>query len=198
MHLDRDLVEIAAEASRPLSAAQPEAAHIAAWLGAQLVGTKDEWLARLMIGDDPALPADLLQRFVADQSPGPTAIGGTASRRTADDLLRAAETRRNERERIAAEKAAAAKIRREREAAATRARQLDLLAGREAQLWTKVEELATTRLPKDYDEAVRLLVDLRDLSARGDATVFQSQLAGFRSAHMRKPSLLARLQQAVL
>jgi hypothetical protein len=103
-----------------------------------------------------------------------------------------------ERTRIAAEKSAAEKARRAREAAAVRAQHLDSLAGREPQLWRKIEDLVATRLPKDYDETVRLLVDLRDLSARGDSNGFQTRLDGFRSAHARKPSLLTRLKQAGL
>jgi hypothetical protein len=43
-----------------------------------------------------------------------------------------------------------------------------------------------------------LLVDLRDLAARSDTTAFQSQLASFRAAHARKPSLLTRLKLAGL
>jgi len=198
LHIDRDLVAVAAEASGSSSVTQPEAADIAAWFATQPVRDKDKWLARLVLGDDPALPAELLQRYLAERSPSAQSTMGSAPRRTAGELLRATEVRRNERSQIAAGKAAVEKARREREAAATRARHLDSLAGREAQLWTKAEELATTRLPKDYDEAVRLLVDLRDLAARGDATVFQSQLVGFRSAHTRKLSLLARLQQVGL
>jgi uncharacterized protein (DUF1697 family) len=72
------------------------------------------------------------------------------------------------------------------------------LAGREPQLWRKIEDLVATRLPKDYDETVRLLADLRDLAARNDTTAFQSQLVGFRAVHARKPSPLTRLDQAGL
>jgi hypothetical protein len=55
-----------------------------------------------------------------------------------------------------------------------------------------------TKLPKNYDHAVQLLVDLRDLAARDDSAGFQMQLAAFRNAHARKPSLLARLPKAGL
>jgi hypothetical protein len=99
---------------------------------------------------------------------------------------------------FAAEKSAAEKARRAREAAAVRAQYLDSLAGREPQLWRKIEDLVATRLPKDYNEAVRLLADLRDLAARNQTTAFQSQLAGFRTIHARKPSLLTRLKQVGL
>ena len=198
LHIDRDLAAVAAEASGSSSMAQPEATDIAAWLAAQPVGIKDEWLARLVLGIDPALPAEVLQRYLTERALSAVSTGGSILPRTAGELLRSAEARRVERARIAAEKSVVEKARREREAAAVRARHLDLLAGRELQLWRKIADLVATRLPKDYDETVRLLVDLRDLAARSDTTAFQSQLASFRAAHARKPSLLTRLKLAGL
>jgi len=198
LHIDRDLVAVAAEASGSSSDGRPEVADIAAWLATQPAGSKDEWLARLVLGVDPALPAEMLQLYLARRTPSSGPIEGSNVSRTAGELLRSAEARRVERTRIAAEKSAAEKARRAREAAAVRAQHLDSLAGREPQLWRKIEDLVATRLPKDYDETVRLLVDLRDLSARGDSNGFQTRLDGFRSAHARKPSLLTRLKQAGL
>ena len=198
LHIDRDLVAVAAEASGSSSEAQPEAAGIAAWLAMQPAGTKDEWLARLVLGIDPALPAEMLQRYLAERTLSPGSIEVSNASRTAGELLRSAEARRVERTRIAAEKSGADKARRAREAAAARAQHLDSLAGREPQLWRKIEDLVATRLPKDYDETVRLLADLRDLAARNHTTAFQSLLAGFRTIHARKPSLLTRLDQAGL
>ncbi|MGH8490649.1 MAG: hypothetical protein ACREXS_17745 [Gammaproteobacteria bacterium] len=72
-----------------------------------------------------------------------------------------------ERQRIKAEKAAKEKARREREAAVARAQHLDEIAGKEPALWNKVEGLIATKQPKNYDQAVELLADLRDLAARG-------------------------------
>jgi hypothetical protein len=198
LRIDRDLVAVAAEASEPSAVAQPEASDLAAWLAMQPVRDKDEWLARLVLGDDPALSAELLQRHLAEREPSALSSIGSAPRRTAGELLNAAGVRRNERSRIAAGKAAVEKARRKREAAAARARHVDSLAGREPQLWREIEELAATKLPKNYDHAVKLLGDLRDLAARGDSAGFQLQLAAFRNTHARKPSLLARLQQAGL
>jgi hypothetical protein len=115
------------------------------------------------------------------------------------ELLRAAEARTAERHRLAAEKAAADRARHEREAALARARHLERLAGQEATLWTEVERLVATRLPKDYDTAVGTLVDLRDLAARANATAgFQTRLAALRATHVRKTGLLDRLARAGL
>ena len=64
--------------------------------------------------------------------------------------------------------------------------------------WLRVADLVATRLPKEYDQAVCLLLDLRDLAARSDPAAFQSQLDRFRTAQARKPSLIARLKDAGL
>ncbi len=181
LHIDRDLVAVAAEASGSSSAVQPAAADIVAWFAMQPVRDKDKWLARLVLGGDPTLPAELLQRYLAERVPSARSTFGSAPRRTAGELLRAAEVRRNERSRIAAEKAAVEKARREREAAAARARHLDSLAGREPQLWREIEELAVTKLPKNYDHAVQLFA--RGERCPGEAVSRPSSLRRVRRGH---------------
>ena len=43
---------------------------------------------------------------------------------------------------------------------------LESLAGREDSIWKKVDEFIDTKQPAKYDEAVKLLVDLRDLNKK--------------------------------
>ena len=73
---------------------------------------------------------------------------------------------------------------------------MDTLAGREAELWAKVEELVATRLPKSYDLAAQNLVDLRDLAVRkGEGDDFSRQLAVLCEAQGRKATFIGRLRQ---
>ncbi len=130
----------------------------------------------------------------ADQGAGKA----VAKRRTVSDLLRAAEQVAEERERIAAEKAAKEKARQEHEAARARAKHLGQLAGKEPMLWEKVKGLIATKQPKSYDHAVELLVDLRDLAARKDGGSFRQRVEELRVAHARKPTLIGRLHKAGL
>lgn len=51
----------------------------------------------------------------------------------------------------------------------------------------QVDELIATRQPGSYDEAVRLLTDLQELSARGDGAVFRRRIEALRAEHARKP-----------
>jgi single-stranded DNA-specific DHH superfamily exonuclease len=140
--------------------------------------------------------SELLQRFLRERTAGEKRPAATA--RTVSGLLRAAEAYAKERRRIEAEKRAEEKARRAREAAIARAKYLDGLVGREANLWADVEGLVATKLPKSYDQAVKLLLDLRDLDARGKEGDFRRRLETLRAAHARKPSFIERLGKAGL
>jgi uncharacterized Zn finger protein len=62
-----------------------------------------------------------------------------------------------------------------------------------------VDTLIATKKPREYDSAVQLLIDLRDLAERdGDSTSLRNRLAELRAVHARKPSLLERLNLAGL
>lgn len=97
-----------------------------------------------------------------------------------------------------AEKRAKDKARREREAAIARVKYLDSFVGREATLWTEVDGLIATKQPKNYDQAVKLLVDLRDLAARGKGGDFGLRIEALRQVHAKKPTFIERLRKAAL
>jgi hypothetical protein len=65
-------------------------------------------------------------------------------------------------------------------------------------LWTKVESLIATKQPKSYDQAVGLLVDLRDLASRKDEADFRRRVEALRNAHAGKWTLVDRLHKAGL
>ena len=85
-----------------------------------------------------------------------------AKPRAVRDLLAAAEDRAEERRRQERERATHEKARREREEAAARELRLNALAKREEEAWRQVGALIATKQPKNYDEAIVLLRDLRD------------------------------------
>ncbi|HBN07794.1 MAG TPA: hypothetical protein DD435_03785 [Cyanobacteria bacterium UBA8530] len=100
--------------------------------------------------------------------------------------------------RAEAAKLAKEKARLEREALSNRAKYLDGISGREPKLWAEMGSLIDTKLPKNYDQAVKLLVDLRDLDARTKGGDFQERLIALRSLHARKPSFIDRVAKARL
>ncbi len=149
----------------------------------------------MIAGRDAALLHELLQLFERERAGASPDDKAAAPRRTADELRRAAKTRAAERRRIAQEKASAERVRKERDAVLARSRHLDSIVGREALLWRQLQDLVATKTQKSFAAAVLVLVDLRDLAARGDPAVFQSRLEEFRAEHARKPTLIARLRQ---
>ncbi len=78
-----------------------------------------------------------------------------------------------------------------------RAKHLDKITGRAPQFWSEVEALISSKLPKNYDFAVELLVDLRDLASRnGKTDEFRARIDAVSMAHSRKPSFIERLRKA--
>ncbi len=86
---------------------------------------------------------------------------------------------------------------REQQRAAARQRHHDERAQDPETAWADAERLISTRLPAQYDAAVTLLRDLQELAQREDqAPAFARRLAALCEAHLRKPNLIARFDQA--
>jgi hypothetical protein len=82
---------------------------------------------------------------------------------------------------------------------ANRSRYLDQLGKREEATWNQIAAHIQKRQPNEYDKAVTLLIDLRDLAVRpGRVAAFQSALGKFRQEHAAKKSLLRRMTKAKL
>jgi hypothetical protein len=79
-------------------------------------------------------------------------------------------------------------------AAAARERQLSALGRRGGEAWQELEQLVTARA---YDQAVRLLVDLREVAVRADGLEeFDRRLAEVRQRYARRRAFLDRLSRA--
>jgi hypothetical protein len=188
MRIDRDLLAVASEGL----AETPSRMQLDRWVARLPLDVKSEALTRLAGGDPQGARAVLLRRFHKNRT--------TASDpRTPAQLLAAAKQHAAERERREAERAAEARIRRERAEAAARERYLARLANREVQTWRRVEDLVATRRQSDYDEAVGLLKDLTDLAARkGRSTEAQRCILALRDEHTAKVTFVERLRKAGL
>ena len=194
--IDGDLLHVAAEASPPIGDAGIDRGEVHAWVGKLAIEEKDELITSLVVDDDRAPIAELLRRFVRGRA---GADGGSATTgRAVGRLLQVAEAFAAERRRIEAERRVKEKARREREAAIARERHLDSLVGHEAKLWSEVDDLVATKQPKSYDQAVNLLVDLRDLASRGQGEDFDLRIQALRQAQARKPSFIEKLRKAGL
>lgn len=189
LRLDEQLLTVAAERS-------PEAgrstAGLEAWVKRLPDAEKGELLAEVAAGHGFRVAAQLRRRHAAEQ-PG---AGPIDTGRTVRDLLAETDRRREAARAEAQRRRAEAEARRRAEAEAARGRHLDGLRGREPDLWAQVERLVESKKPKDYDLAVRVLGDLRDLARRaGDEAAFGRRLRELRERHSRKPSFLRRLTE---
>jgi hypothetical protein len=200
LRVDDDLLEVAAAASTGAAAAAPSRAEIVRWIETLPVAEKSAYLVRFLAEEgDVALRAELTKRFREATAPRGHSPAQAPGRRTVAQLLAARDALAEEKSRTAAEKAARERARREREQAEARAEYLSELARREPAKWREVEQLIATKRPKDYDRAVALLVDLRDLAGRSGRTEEAAKrVQELRERHMNKPSLLKRFEEKKL
>ncbi|MFI5840014.1 hypothetical protein ACIA8K_09935 [Catenuloplanes sp. NPDC051500] len=186
LRLDPDLLTVAATGSA--ARAEPTAVQLTAWVGELPVAEKDALLTRAITG--ASIHGDLLRRYRAEH---PDRAGARASR-TAGMLRGSAEKARDERERLDAAARRQEQERRERSAAAERQRHLDRLSRDQIRAWQRVFALIDTKTSRGYDEAVQLLIDLRDISERDSAeAAFGQRIAELRAGHLSKPAFQRRL-----
>jgi len=194
MRVDIDLIAVAAENSVS-EARQTDLDALETWIRNLPASEKDEILFRLIEAPNPHLGPELNQRFQRTVS---TTANSTINKplRSVQELLSRAETYAEERKRRAAEQKAKEQARKKRQRAIAHEKYLKDLAGREDSIWKKVDELINSKQPAKYDEAVKLLVDLRDLNKMaGRETAFTSKLQTIRSTHQRKSAFLSRLKK---
>lgn len=62
-----------------------------------------------------------------------------------------------------------------------------------------MDSLIGTKKPREYDEAVAILLDLQALAERGgNSSAFSQRFRQLREQHLRKPSLMQRFENAGL
>jgi hypothetical protein len=177
--------------------AAPSRKELAAWIRGLPANEKDDLLIDFLSDSSERCKLELLQRFQRENAVATNP--GAIERRTVKDLLTAARVRADERPRQLSLKRAADAARKKAKDEADRAVYLEGLAKREKAVWKQVESHIEKRQPKDYEQAVILLVDLHDLAVRqGDETVFQLTMEELRKTHAAKGAFLRRLAEAKL
>lgn len=199
LRIDNDLIAAAAQNSastKVFHMVDKEALGV--WISNIPNREKDDILLRLIQGHDPHLGAALLQRYrsrMGEIQDGKTDV----ERRSVKELIAKGKIYAAERKKRIAEKKAKEVARIAREKAVVREKYLNELAKREDQVWKQIDEFIDTKRPSDYDSAVQLLVDLRDLGIKkGKKKSFLERLEGIREKHRHKSSLMERLKKAAL
>ena len=200
LRVDDELIEAAAAGSAGEPPSEPSRTELARWVKGLPAADKDAYLLRFLAEEgDLLLRAELSKRFREATVPKGTRPTPGVERRTATQLLAAHDALVEEKRRKSAERTARERARREREQAEARAKYLDELAHREPATWREIDELIATKRPKDYDRAVTLLLDLRDLAGRSGRTAeAEARILELRQRHSNKPSLLKRFDDKKL
>ncbi|WP_433729629.1 hypothetical protein ACQP0C_00885 [Nocardia sp. CA-129566] len=190
LRLDRDLLHVAASASPDLDAVADDPRALAAWIADLDVAEKDRLLLDVAGDDAASVHMELLRRFREST----TAAPDQAPRRTVADLLDGTARHRSERERREAAVRAEQHARLEARRARQRERRLNELARDQDGAWQRIEVMVATKKSGQYDAAIELLTDLRDLAERdGRTDVFARQARALRERHTSKPAFIRRL-----
>jgi hypothetical protein len=197
--IDFDLIAAAAELSRDQSQLRISSSEILTWVSSVPETEKDFLLARIIEDDNSHPEAVLRQRVFSEIRAKYPATASSAPRRTPAKILARADAITKDRQRMKREAAERERIRREQEQAEQRRRHLESLRGRETDLWTKANQLIVTKRPRNYDEAISILQDLRELAEKdGASSAFYQRMQSLCGDHASKPALLEKFQKARL
>jgi hypothetical protein len=181
--LREDLVAVAATSSKPLQA--PQEVDLKAQIALLTAEQKDDYLFRLAQGE-PGLQAIFRQCLQGDSNESvPTENRGHRSAADLQQLGEEAEERR-----VAATKAAKEKARIEK---------LQKVVKQKDALWKEVYALIDRRTPRNYADAVEILIDLKAAAEmQGALPAFQARIAELRLQYKSLSSLRDKMKEAGL
>jgi hypothetical protein len=184
--IDDDLIAVAAEAS----AANKDAVELDVEKQIAKLSEQEriDFLVKVARGDPQA--NTLLLKKLKELAPNQREQVAPSStlRRKASELLSAAAARLDRRKEQERQKADKAKIKR-----------LNEMAPQEPEIWKKVFDLIRTKQTKAYDEAVKLLTDLRELAQHlGRLEEYESRLGQIQQDFSSLSGLKFRLREAGL
>lgn len=181
--LDEHLVKAAAKASSPL---QPTSIAPLEKALTQLSREECENFLHQVLNNEPQVRMALQKRL--EQLAGTKPASAEQGQRQAGNLFKEAE--RLEQEALRQQKA---------EAERKRIKELLDLAEREEATWRWVESLIGQKQAGPYDEATKLLVNLRDLSIYQNRLLkFQERFLAIKEKYSNRPSLMERFRRAGL
>lgn len=177
------LIEAAAERSPSLPAENDPAVGYASWLEGQPTKKKDEWLTQLMADPDSSVRKEILAGF--RQSIGVSAWPTVPAGRTMAELLAAEEDLFKK-----------AKQKKDKAAERARAKKLAEMVADPAPTLLEAERLADIGGTDSYDQAAKLLAELRD-AVRGTTHngLAEEQAAKLKEKHPTKKMLVAALRR---
>ena len=199
--LDIDLITAAAKSSASDAQSGLSRKEIVTWVGRLSSKEREKVLVTILEGSNPHILAELRKRALSDIR-GAHGTGGGArksDRRTVGELVARSKAAAQERWKAEAERLAREKAKRDREEAAHRKEYLEYLTGKEEDLWNQIEEHIAAKHHVHYDQAVSLLVDLRDLAAmNGNQPEFLRRMKALHGRNANRSALVKRFLDAKL
>jgi hypothetical protein len=185
--IDSDLVEAAAELGADSASLSKDHLHDAIAVISE--SEKTELLLRVLDGDTRVTAE--LRRRVRQKNPLP------ATRRSVGMLRMRAKEIAGARERAEAERLEAERRRQAAEAEKARRVRLQILRQRGAgSVWREIEQEIERRNPAGYDNAMRLLFDVRAWALEeGTRDDFDRRLGSIRARHEKKAKFIERLSK---
>ena len=198
LEIDKDLVEVAAQASQQPAAGLSHE-ELSLWIRGLPETDKNELLVAAAVESDEVWRNNLTRRFRRQNIQQTSDLPVACAQRRAGGLMAVVRARVEERTLRLNKQRIAEAAKQKAEDEANRARYLDQLGRREPEIWKQVAAHIQLRQPKGYDKAVSLLTDLHDFAVReGRPAGFQTALEEVRQAHAAKESFLRRLAKANL
>lgn len=197
LRIDPDLITAAAKTSPPLEGTAPNSKDLRGWITNLPMVEKENLLADILensLKDDPTPATKLAHQFNKMwQSQQAGKKNGSVRQRTVKELLTEADIAAQERRFREAEEAATKQRELQRLKTLAREKRLNDITGCELLLWAQVESLASEKRGPSYKKAIELLIDLRDLAARGDRKDFLLKFEELKKRHSAKSSFGERL-----
>ncbi len=184
VELDPGWVEAGAQASPHHESAAE--APLENYLSELSEAERHEYLVKL-VQREPYADLHLLHRLrvlAGENQSTPELIPGHRRLSELEEIAETLQTEREQREQNAARQ--------------KRRHELEALAPKEVQTWERVMELIALKQTKSYEEAVALLIDLRDLAEHQEQLPeYIRRLQKLKSDFSTRPALLARLRQVI-
>lgn len=194
LRLDLDLISAAAQMSPQMA---PNAQDLQKWICTLSQNEKDNMLQEILencLKGDQTAAFQQISRFRKAWQSFQDGKNEKPKRRTVGQLLRESEKVAQTRTQLEAKKAAAELAEQQKLQRIARERRLSEITGREEEIWNQIEVLASEKKAKSYDQAIDLLIDLRDLAQRDKSTEFSDKFDALKRRHSSKSSFIQRLK----
>ena len=183
--IDQDILESGARLSKPKAPQVNTSQDVRDWIHSLTPESKTELLIRVYDGAAVEVSTKLKSAFRSQQV-NPTEPIQYSGRTFAQINV---EAKANYEARIASEEA---------EEAAKRKARLDTIQSRLPELWIQIDQLIAIKKIAEYDQAIYLLCQIRELAERGDVPDYDQRIRNIRDNNHKLLAFISRMNTARL